>query len=89
MKQRDLERLSAVRVACRNGQARAIRVNAGLTQDEIAQTVRRSQTTVALWESGQRVPRGEAALRYADVLESLSKPPVVIIAARAEIVGQA
>lgn len=43
----------------------------GHSQAEIASAAQVAQSTVALWETGQRVPRGDAALRYADVLESL------------------
>jgi transcriptional regulator with XRE-family HTH domain len=67
----DLARLTRVRVAAANGRARALRQAAGLTQAEIAAAVGVAQPTVALWESGRRVPRGAAALRYAEALETL------------------
>jgi len=71
MNQRELQRLVAVRAACASGEARARRLGARLTQGELASTLGVAQSTVALWESGHRTPRGEAALRYADLLDTL------------------
>ena len=73
MTPRDLERLSVVRAACRTGRARQLRQLAGLSQSEVAATVGVAQPTVAMWETGQRVPRGMPALRYAAVLERLDR----------------
>lgn len=67
----DLARLQRVRAAAANGRACQVRQQAGLTQLEIAEAVGVAQPTVALWESGKRVPRGAAALRYAEALETL------------------
>jgi DNA-binding XRE family transcriptional regulator len=73
MEIKDLERLRRIRANAATGRARETRLNAGLTQDEIAQTVGVAQTTVALWETGKRVPRGMKALRYALILEALER----------------
>ncbi|MFK4037618.1 helix-turn-helix transcriptional regulator [Nonomuraea wenchangensis] len=67
----DLARLRRVRAAAASGRARELRQAAGLTQAEIAAAVGVAQPTVALWETGQRVPRGAAALRYAKAVEAL------------------
>jgi DNA-binding XRE family transcriptional regulator len=73
MEIRDLKRLHYIRAAAASGRARQTRLDTDLTQGEIAQAVGVAQPTVALWETGKRVPRGKAALRYAAVLESLEK----------------
>lgn len=77
MTNRDLERLRIARAACRTGQARQLRQGAGLSQSEIAAAVGVAQPTVAMWETGQRVPRGTPALRYAAILERLARPATV------------
>lgn len=66
-----LDLLQQARRYAKSGTARRLRVEAGLSQSEIAREVGVTSSAVALWESGKRVPRGEAAVRYAKVLESL------------------
>jgi transcriptional regulator with XRE-family HTH domain len=51
--------------------ARSIRVKAGLTLKEVAEALGVAEATVYRWENGQRRPRGDAALRYASLLETL------------------
>lgn len=51
--------------------ARAIRVDAGVTQARLAQELGVHWTTVARWEAGRRSPRGRLRLAYAQVLASL------------------
>lgn len=72
MTEQDLLLLRAAREDARNGKARQARIDAGLTQAEIAGTLGVNQATVASWETGRRRPRGEAALRYARLLRRLS-----------------
>ena len=48
--------------------ARALRQQAGLTQADIAEALGVSRITVCRWELGQRVPRGELAVRYLALL---------------------
>lgn len=48
--------------------ARALRKEAGLTLVEVAATLGVSHATVSRWETGQRVPRGDDAQRYLDLL---------------------
>ncbi|MDQ3342190.1 MAG: helix-turn-helix domain-containing protein [Actinomycetota bacterium] len=73
MEARDLVRLSAARAASRSGDARRLRVAAGLTQAEVAEVCGVTQGAVSHWEAGTRVPRGTAARRYARLLETLRR----------------
>lgn len=50
-----------------------IRAQAGLSLADIATPVGVSPTTILRWERGERSPHGEAALRYADLLDQLSQ----------------
>jgi len=61
----------ARRAAIQEG--RRIRTAAGLTIYDLAADLGVSPATVSRWESGLRVPRSEAALRYADLLAELAK----------------
>lgn len=72
MTEHDVLLLSQVRAAASSGRARQARKTAGITQAELAAALGVSQTTVALWETGRRRPRGEAALKYARVLRRLA-----------------
>ena len=51
--------------------AKAIRQAAGLSQDALAKELGVSRITVLRWESGERKPRGAAAVRYARLLAEL------------------
>jgi len=53
--------------------ARAIRVEAGPTQRQVADALGVNRVTVARWESGQRRPRGEMRARYAELLDELQR----------------
>ena len=48
--------------------ARALREQAGLTQAEVAGALGVSRVAVHLWETGQRTPRGDLAVRYLGLL---------------------
>lgn len=50
---------------------RAVRLDAGLTQTDVAEVVGVSRESVARWESGARNPRGDALLVYVDLLDQL------------------
>jgi transcriptional regulator with XRE-family HTH domain len=67
------ERLQTLRERTTSGQAREIRKAARLTQSDIARSVGVTFSTLSRWESGERLPRGEAALRYAALLDRLAK----------------
>lgn len=69
---KELPRLARVRALVRSGAALDTRVRAGISRTEIADALGVSPATVWRWEHGQRVPRGEPALRYAELLDRLS-----------------
>lgn len=68
----DLAALRWVRCATLDGSARAIRVAALITIPELAEKVGVSSPTISRWESAHRVPRGDAARRYAAALLELA-----------------
>ena len=61
-----------------SGGAAAIRQTANLSQSEVAAAVGVSRAAVSRWEAGTRMPRGEAARRYARLLEVLNKQVVAL-----------
>jgi DNA-binding XRE family transcriptional regulator len=63
--------LALVRRLAADGRARKIRQNVGLSLYDLARDLGVTPGTVSRWETGMRVPRGEAALRYADLLSEL------------------
>jgi len=64
--------LARVRAHCANGTARAARLGARLSLAEVAKAVgASSQVTVLRWERGERLPRGDLALRYGRLLDDL------------------
>jgi DNA-binding transcriptional regulator YiaG len=68
----DLLLLAQARADAKSGHARETRLAAGVSQAEIARTCGVAPAAVSLWESGQRVPRGQAAVRYGRVLHMLA-----------------
>jgi DNA-binding XRE family transcriptional regulator len=70
--QGETDLLVKARLASRVGFGAAVRKAAGLTQAEVGREVGVSQMAVSRWESGERVPRGEAARRYGELLERLA-----------------
>jgi transcriptional regulator with XRE-family HTH domain len=67
----DVVELARVRALARNGTARTIRVAAGISLGELAKSVGVDRSTILRWESGERRPRGAAALRYAQTVRDL------------------
>lgn len=51
--------------------ARGIRVAAGVSQTRIARELGVHRNTVIRWEAGERAPRGELRVRYAELLDQL------------------
>jgi DNA-binding XRE family transcriptional regulator len=70
------ERLSHLRVLTQSGEARTIREDARLALSDIAQSIGADPSSVGRWERGERLPRGEVALKYARLLERLAKGQV-------------
>jgi len=67
------ERLSHLRALTQSGEARTIREGARLALSDIAHSIGADASSVGRWERGERLPRGEVALRYARLLERLAK----------------
>ena len=55
------------------GQARKIRVLAGVSQQRLADELEVDRVTVARWESGERSPRGALRAKYAELLGELQR----------------
>ena len=72
MNNTELVQLAAVRSLADSGRARSIRRAAGISLLEVANAVGVRPSTISRWESGQRAPRGDAALRYARLLHRLA-----------------
>lgn len=68
---RAIERLAEARALAASGEARRIRQTANLSLLEIGAGVGADPSTIGRWERGERVPRGRAALRYAQLLDRL------------------
>jgi len=64
--------LVRVRRMAATGVARQIRMEAGLSQAEIADAVGIHRVTLFKWENGKQRPKGPRALRYAEVLDELA-----------------
>lgn len=74
-----VELVIEAREAARTGRGAAIREAAGLSRGELARFAGLNDATVSRYESGRRVPRGDAAVRYARILRRLE----AVMAARA------
>lgn len=69
----EIQHLAWVRAAAESGVARRIRVANRLSLGDMARETGVHETTVWKWEVAKRRPRGEAALRYAAVLQQLDR----------------
>lgn len=63
--------IAQARDLARSGVAREIRLRAGLSLQEIGRAAGVSHAAVAAWEGGKMLPRGDHAVRYAEVLQEL------------------
>ncbi len=63
--------IALARQLARDGTARQIRLEAGLSLYDVARDLHVAPSAVSRWETGQRVPRGETAARYATLLAEL------------------
>lgn len=68
---RAIERLTEARALVASGEARRIRLAAGLSLLEVGAPVGVDPSTIGRWERRERMPRGRAAIRYAQVLRRL------------------
>ena len=71
MEKKELFDLVWLRGAIASGQARRIRETADVTYREAGNLCQVPHTAIYRWESGATRPRGEAALRYAQLLRTL------------------
>src|SRR5438046_1596474 len=71
VKVNDLLALTEARRMATSGLARRIRVDAGISLQEMASTIGVSHVTVHRWELGARTPRGKPGVRYKLVLDSV------------------
>lgn len=71
----DLLTLSRLRAMANAGTAKAVRTGAGLSIAEMARTAQVSDRSIYRWERGLSVPHGDAALRYARLLDRLMGRP--------------
>ena len=55
------------------GEGKTIREAAGLSLREVAATVDLSASALFRWENGERVPRGERAVAWAEFLDRLAR----------------
>jgi transcriptional regulator with XRE-family HTH domain len=67
----DVLTLVRVRDLAASGRARAIRLAAGLSLYDIAGAIGSTASSVQRWESGNRRPYGEPALRWCRLLDAL------------------
>lgn len=62
-----------VRLWCRSGVARQIRIAAGATCEYTAQMAATTQPNVSRWERNERLPNGALAVRYYRALVQLQE----------------
>jgi DNA-binding transcriptional regulator YiaG len=71
------ERLARLRALLASGEAQRIRQQHYLSLNEIGRSIGSSDGSgVGRWERGERLPRGQAALRYLALLDRLRKSEV-------------
>jgi len=65
--------LASLRADVASGRARLIRERARVSQSEVGRAIGTTGSAIAHWEAGRRVPRGDAAIRYAQLLTKLER----------------
>jgi transcriptional regulator with XRE-family HTH domain len=65
--------LAAIRELASSGRARERRQQAGLSLYDVAAAIGVAAPTVHRWERGHRRPHGQAALRYAALMDALAR----------------
>lgn len=69
----ELVRISECRRKLRSGEARELRIRAHVGLSEVARAAGISRTAAYRYENGERTPRPDEAMRYAEVLDGLQK----------------
>ncbi len=72
MRRSDLQIIAEARQRARDGRARQLRERTCLTQEHVALVCGVTQQAVALWETGERLPRGGHALAYGRLLRDMA-----------------
>jgi transcriptional regulator with XRE-family HTH domain len=72
MNAKQLLRLTEARRLAASGDGKAIREASGLSLHEVAAAIPLSVSGLFRWENGERVPRGERAVAWAELLEQLA-----------------
>jgi DNA-binding transcriptional regulator YiaG len=70
---RDVVELSAARLAASDGRLRAMRLEAKLSQADVARALGFAEATISRWEAGIRRPRRAEAERLAALLRLLEE----------------
>jgi transcriptional regulator with XRE-family HTH domain len=66
-------RIARLNRLCQTGEAREIRIRAGVSLALVAEDAGTPYPgNVSRWENAKRLPKGEAALRYLEVLDELA-----------------
>lgn len=73
VKDTELLLLAWVRQACTDGEALRIRVDSGLSQSEVGDSIGVTVPAISRWENGERAPRGDVALAYGRLLRRLQR----------------
>ena len=66
------EALVRIRRRIRTGEARTIRMSAGLSLAEVSEPLGVSPSTVFRWERGARSPHGDHAVEYGALLDRIA-----------------
>lgn len=67
-----MDRLAGVRTLARRGEARTLRLDAGLSLADVAPEIGVDPSTLARWERGAARPHRDAAFRWEAVLARLA-----------------
>jgi DNA-binding transcriptional regulator YiaG len=73
MAKSEAERILELRDWIASGHARALRVNAGVSQQVAARTIGVDVVTLLRWEKGRTAPRGHNAREYHRLLTNLAR----------------
>jgi DNA-binding transcriptional regulator YiaG len=67
----DVEKISRARSLAASGEGRSKREGVSVTMRELASAIGVDAATLSRWETGTTAPRGPAAIRWLDALETL------------------
>lgn len=73
MTPQEVVQLMVARRHSTEGTGRAIRIASGLSMREIADAIGATESRLSRWETGNARPTGEAAARWAQLLDELAK----------------